>query len=109
MRKRTGGVISQGAEAIGNTIYATKDAGNFVMEHEKAHIKLGHTPARLTITQLAKRELRADKIAVKNTGMKKYPKYYLNSSVNDLVGRFDTTKKEVRPIVMKEARKLKLI
>jgi len=109
MRKNTGGAMSQGGESIGNTIFITKDAGNFVIEHEKAHIKLKHTPARLTAEQLIKRELKADVLAVKNTGMKRYPKYYLNSVVNDISGRFGTPKKEVKPIVIREAKKLKLI
>jgi hypothetical protein len=108
LRKRTRGTISRGAETIGNTIYATKDAGDFVLEHEKAHIKLGHRPAKLTGEQFIRRELKADRIAVDKTGIK-YHKKDLEDIVYDTANVFNAHKNNVRPVVIKEAKKLKLI
>lgn len=106
LKKRCG--VSQGGCTIGNTIYRTSRAGQFVIEHEKAHVKLGHKPAMLNRFQFIKRELKADKMATVNTG-RKYRKKDLEDVVEDASSRFDAPKVNIRPIVRREARKLRLI
>ncbi len=105
-KKRTG--LKRGGYTVNNTIYRTKDSGEFVVEHEKAHVELGHQPADLNIYQFIKRELKADKMAVERTD-EHYRKYYLNNIVNDASERFNRPKSEVRVIVNKEAKKLGLV
>lgn len=106
LKKRCG--ISQGGCTVGNTIYRTARAGEFVVEHEKAHVELGHRPAKLNRFQFIKRELKADKLATKRTG-RKYRRKDLEDVVEDASSRFDAPKMNIRPIVRREARKLRLI
>lgn len=107
MKKREG--ISKGGYTKGRTIYLTRDAGEFVREHEKAHVKLGHKGgAKLNSQQFIRRELRADKMASEKLG-RKYRKYYLDDIVDDTAKVFDVSKREARPHVIREAKKLKLI
>ena len=106
MKRRFG--ISRGGVTVGNTIYRTARAGEFVIEHEKAHIRLGHTPATLNIYQFVRRELKADKEATRITG-RKYRKKDLADIVNDASLRFGVPKTEAMAIVRKEAKSLGLI
>ena len=106
MKKRFG--ISQGGYTVGKTVYCTPRAGEFVVEHEKAHVRLGHKPADLNIYQFIKRELKADKMATEVTG-RTYRKKDLQDIVEDTSERFGVPKTEVRVIVRREARKLRLI
>jgi hypothetical protein len=106
LKKRCG--LKQGGYTVGNTVYHTRKAGGFVVEHEKAHVKLRHKPAKLNRYQFIKRELKADKVATKETG-RKYRKRDLEDIVVDASSRFEMPKRDARVIVIKEARKLRLI
>jgi hypothetical protein len=110
MKKRFG--FDKGGYSVGKTIYLTSNMKPsermFVLEHEKAHIKLGHKPANVNKYQFVRKELKADKVATQMTG-RKYRKKYLDAVVEDTSIRFGVPRASIKPLVHREAKKLKLI
>jgi hypothetical protein len=79
------------AVTIGKTIYVTPKTDDETLQHEIAHVKLGHTPARLSIHQYIKRELKAWVLSCKMRG-EKFKNNYLTEVSNDARITFGATK-----------------
>jgi acetyl-CoA carboxylase alpha subunit len=92
---------------MGKTIYVTPKTNKETLQHEIAHVKLGHTPARLTIYQYIKRELRAWMLACKSSG-RPFQMNYLTEVSNDARIMFGTSKVEADRATLKAKRELKI-
>lgn len=82
------------AVTLGKTIYVTPKTDDETLQHEIAHVKLGHTSAaRLTIYQYIKRELRAWLLSCKTRGQP-FKRSYLPEVSNDARIMFGVSKAE---------------
>ena len=86
------------AITVGNRIYITKKANKLDLEHEKAHVALGHrNDKKINAYTYARREVLAEKIAHDKVGGK-VSKGYLNEvrkDIKSIWGKHTTDKKEL--------------
>jgi hypothetical protein len=94
------------AVTVNKTIFVTPKTDDETMQHEIAHVKLGHTSAaNLTMYQYIKRELKAWLLACKMRGGK-LKHNYLTEVSNDARIMFNSTKTEADDVTRRVKREL---